>query len=104
MTLYNLDSDLLKYLQSNSGNHLVCILEAGDNAQGLKQIYKGTISNVKITDDDADNYVKLTITDGGLNVKSAFTVRGYPKNTPYKQIIQDLTGDMKLPVGTLSGI
>ena len=104
VTLYNLDPDLMKYLQGNSGNHLVCILEAGDNEQGLKQLYKGTISNVKISDDDVDNYAKMTITDGGLNVKSAFTVRGYPKNTPYKQIIQDLAGDMKLPVGILSGV
>lgn len=104
VTLYNLDDDLRKYLQGNSGNNLVCILEAGDNEQGLKQVYRGTVSNVKITDDDVDNFAKLTITDGGLNVKSAYTVRGYPKGTPYKTIIKDLTSDMKLPVGALEGV
>lgn len=102
--IYNLDDDVINYLQENSGNNLVCILEAGDNEQGLKQIYKGTVSNVAVTDDDTDNYVKLTITDGGLNIKSAFTVRGYPKGTEYKTIIEDLCGDMKLPLGVLEGV
>lgn len=104
VTLYNLDTDLIKYLQENSGNNLVCILEAGDNEQGLKTIYRGTVSNVKLTDDDTDNQVKITITDGGLNIKSAFTVRGYPKGTPWKTIITDLCSDMKLPLGVLEGV
>lgn len=102
--LYNLDDDLIGYLQENSGNNLVCILEAGDNEQGLKLIYRGTVSNVKITDDDTDNQAKLTITDGGFNIKSAFTVRGYPKGTPYSTVIKDLCGDMKLPLGVLEGV
>ena len=104
VTLFNLDDQLINYLRSNSGNNLVCILEAGDNEQGLKQIYKGTISKVDIQDNDTDNFAKMTITDGGLNVKSAYSVRGYPKGTPYKTVVSDLAGDLKLPLGTLEGV
>lgn len=104
MTLYNLDEDVIGYLQENSGNNLVCILEAGDNEQGLKTIYRGTVSNVKIRDDDTDNQTKITITDGGLNIKSAFTVRGYPRGTPWETVIRDLCSDMKLPLGVIDGI
>ena len=104
VTLYNLDDALLNYLQANSGNHLACILEAGDNEQGLKQICKGTVSSVKISDNDTDNWVKIGITDGGLNVKSAYSVRGYPRGTPYKTVVADLASDLKLPVGILEGV
>lgn len=104
VTLFNLDNTLMDYLKGNSGNNLVCILEAGDNDQGLKQIYKGTVSKVDIQESDTENFAKITITDGGLNVKSAYSVRGYPKGTPYKTIIKDLAGDLKLPLGTLEGV
>lgn len=104
VTLYNLDDDVVKYLQLNSSNNLVAILEAGDNETGLLTIFKGTV--IAVTDDftTQDRKTIIHITDGGFNVKNAFTVRSYPRNTPKETIIQDLAKDLKLPFQKLSGV
>jgi len=100
VTLVNLTDDVVEYLESNANNNLVCTLSAGDNEQGIGRIFAGTVTNVR--DDFSTNTrrTQLVISDGGFNIKNAFTVRSYPRNTSQSKIIQDLNKDMRLPFST----
>ncbi|CAH9012797.1 putative Phi92_gp137 [Vibrio phage 249E41-1] len=104
ITLYNLDDNVVSYLEANNNNNLVCVLEAGDNEQGLGQIFAGTLVNVLDNFSGNDRRTQLTVTDGGFNIKNAFTVRSYPRNTEYSTIIQELNRDMRLPFSTFGAI
>lgn len=103
-TLFNLEDTVVDYLSANANNNLVCVLKAGDNEQGIGRIFVGTVTNVK------DNFMadtrrtELTIGDGSVNIKNAFTVRSYPRNTPKSKIIKDLGDDMRLPTTTLGEV
>ncbi len=97
--LYNLDPEVTDYLRTNQSNNLVCILEAGDNVQGLKEIFKGTLGKLDIQETDTEIMADMQLIDGGVNVRSAQTNRAYPRGTTYETILKDLNRDLRLPVG-----
>lgn len=100
ITLFNLEDDVVEYLEANSNNNIVCVLEAGDNEQGLSDLFRGTVQAVQDDFTTVDRKTKLLLTDGGVNARNAYTVRSYPRNTPYDTILRDLTFDLKFPIST----
>ena len=97
-TIMNLDDDFVNYLISNRDNNLSFVFEAGDNDQGIQEIFKGTVTNVKDNFSKETRVTDLTVVDGGLNSKNAYTVKSFARNTPYSTVIQSLVDDLKLPV------
>ncbi|UUW39695.1 hypothetical protein VP14_008 [Vibrio phage VPMCC14] len=104
VTLFNVDEDVINFVTTNYNNNLVCVLEAGDNEQGLKEIFKGTISAAQKIDESQDLQLKMFLADGAVNVKNSKTIRTYPRGTEYKTIIKDLSYDIALPIKSLEGI
>lgn len=103
VTIYNLDDETALYLKNNVKNHLTCSLKAGDNESCLN-IFRGTITAV-VDDFSAETRkTKLTLSDGGANVKNAYTVRSYTRGTSKQKILSDFMSDLKLPVGTLKEV
>ena len=104
VTLFNVDEEVINYVTTNHNNNLVCILEAGDNEQGLKEIFKGTVTTAQKIDDTQDTLLKITLGDSVVSAKNAKTIRTYPRGTTYETILKDLNRDMKLPLSMLAGI
>jgi hypothetical protein len=104
ITIYNVDEEIKQYIKANKASNIVCILEAGDNEQGLKKVFEGTITRSEFVEDSEVNYVKFSLGDGVVSAKNAKTIRTYPRGTTYEQILKDLNKDMKLPVSTFAGI
>jgi len=104
VTLFNVDEDVINFVTTNHGNNLVCILEAGDNESGLKEIFKGTVAAAQKIDDNQDTQLKFHLADGAVNAKNAKTIRTYPRGTTYETILSDLNRDMKLPITSFSGM
>ncbi|AGH32059.1 baseplate hub [Vibrio phage PWH3a-P1] len=104
VTLFNVDEEVINFVTTNHNNNLVCILEAGDNEQGLKEIFKGTITAAQKIDDTQDTQLKMNLADGSVNAKNAKTVRTYPRGTTYETILRDMNKDMKLPISSFAGV
>lgn len=104
VTLFNVDEEVVNFVTTNHNNNLVCILEAGDNEQGLKEIFKGTITAAQKVDDTQDTLLKINLGDSVVSAKNAKTIRTYPRGTAYETILKDLNRDMKLPLSMLAGV
>lgn len=98
--IFNLDDETVDYLITNQRNKLVVTLSAGDNVQGIKEIFNGTIEKVDINDRNENRIVALTVVDGITQITNAKSVRRWPRGTPYQQVISDLAKDMKVPIKT----
>lgn len=103
ITIFNLDDESAYYLKDNAKNHLTCLLRAGDNESCL-EIFRGTIKNVVDDFSEETRKTKLTVSDGGANVKNAYTVRSYTRGTSKQKIIKDFLSDLKMPIGTFCDI
>ena len=104
VTLYNLDDDTVQYLVQNADNSLAAFLRVGDNAQGLKTVFQGVVQKVVDSFPLETRTTVITVSDAGMNIKNAYSVRAWPRGTTYKQIAKDLIDDLKLPLGTICEI
>lgn len=102
--LYNVDDKILNYLITNKDNKLVITFAAGDNAQGLKELFNGTVEDVVVDDTSETRIITLKVLDGITNIKNAKSVRRWPRGTPYETVIRDLANDMKVPINRMSAI
>lgn len=102
--LYNIDEELIKYFTANKQNNLVVIVEIGDNVQGLKEVFRGTASKMYVEPNGENTILNITVTDGGVSVRNAYTSRSYPRGTSWANIVKDLNNDLKLPVCTIPKI
>ena len=100
--IYNVDDEILEYLITNQDNKLVVTLDVGDNAQGLKELFNGTIEKVEVNEGDETRIVTLTVLDGITSIKNAKSVRRWPRGTPYQTVIRDLANDMKVPINRMA--
>ena len=98
VTLHNLPESTLNYLLSNRDNNLVVMLKVGyDN--DLKLLFQGVMKDCTPTKNGTTSYTKITIGDGDVNMKNAYTSRTYPKGTQARTIVKDLIGDLATPEG-----
>lgn len=102
--VWNLDDDVVEYLVNNQGNRLALALSAGDNVQGLKEIFLGSIEKVTVEEQGEDRVITLIVLDGITQIKNAKSVRRWPRGTPYQTVINDLSNDMKVPVNRMAVI
>lgn len=102
--LFNLDDEVLDYLITNQDNKLVLTLSAGDNAQGLKEIFNGTIEKVENEETNETRITTLLVLDGITQITNAKSVRRWPRGTPYETVIRDLANDMKVPINRMAVI
>lgn len=100
ITIFNLDDDLVNYINNNINHTLAVILEAGYEGE-IKTIFKGTVAKIGDTWDRGTRETKLRCTDGGINVGEAMTSRSYPAGTPVKNVIRDLAADLGTTVGSI---
>lgn len=103
-TLTNPDKEVVDYVTNASGENIVCILEAGDNEQGLIKIFEGTAVNAYKIEDDTEVKLKMSLGDASVNTQNAKTVRTYPRGTKYETIMKDLRTDLMLPIAKFSGV
>ncbi|AUR86377.1 hypothetical protein NVP1084O_170 [Vibrio phage 1.084.O._10N.261.49.F5] len=104
ITLYNLEDDAVQYLVQNADNSLAAFLRLGDNASGLKTVFQGIVQKVVDSFPMETRTTAITISDAGMNIKNAYSVRAWPRGTKYSEIATDLISDLKLPIGTLCKI
>lgn len=100
-TIANLDDDFVNYLIANRDNNLAFIFEAGDNDQGIREVFKGTVTNVRDDFTTETRLTDITVTDGSVNTKNAYTVKSFARGTPFSTVIESLVDDLKLPVESL---
>lgn len=100
ITIFNLDDDLVNYINNNIDHSLAIILEAGFVGE-IKTIFKGTVAKIADKWDTGTRQTKLRCTDGGLNVGEAMTSRSYPAGTPVKNVFKDLAGDLGTTLGAI---
>lgn len=100
ITIFNLDDDLVNYINNNIDHTLAIILEAGYVGE-IKTIFKGTVAKIVDKWDRGTRQTKLRCTDGGINVGEAMTSRSYPAGTPVKNVVRDLAGDLGTTVGAI---
>jgi len=100
ITIFNLDDDLVNYINNNINHTLAIILEAGYVGE-IKTIFKGTVAKIADTWDRGTRETKLRCTDGGINVGEAMSSRSYPAGTPVKNVIRDLSADLGTTVGSI---
>ena len=86
-TISNLDDEFVNYLISNRNNNLACIFEAGDNDQGIKEVFKGTVTQVKDDFSKETRVTEITVTDGSVNTKNAYTIKSFARGTPNATVI-----------------
>lgn len=104
ISLYNLDDDAVNYFKKNTRKNMPAFLSVGDNVQGLKEIFQGTVQKVEDEFSSETRVTTFTILDGGLNIKNAYSVRAWPRGTPYQQVARDLISDLKVPFGKICEI
>lgn len=100
ISVYNPSRDLVDYLELFSTEKVSCVLKAGYEYK-IMEIFRGTIEKFEFSFKDPSSVLKLTLTDGGQNLKEALSSRYYPVGTPYKTIVEDLAQDMGLPVANV---
>lgn len=100
ITITNASSDLVNYLSTNVKNHVAVVLQAGYVGE-VKTIFSGTIERLSDKKQGTDRLTELSCRDGAVNITEAITSRAYPKNTPIKNIVKDLAGDLGTPIGAV---
>lgn len=97
ITVYNMPSSILDYLDSLNGKPVTAILSAGYEDEGMKEIFKGTVESFSYSFNGPDSILSLNLGDGTANMRETVTNRSYPAGTPYKTIVEDVVQDMGLP-------
>ena len=102
ITIVNAPQAMVGLLQQSQGQRSTISFKAGFESDSiLSELFKGVIEGVTITDNGVDHLTKLTLSDGGSNIREFSTRRTYRKGTSIDTIIQDLIGDCKLPTGPI---
>ncbi len=96
ITINNLSENLANYLYQNQNKSLTLILKAGYEDTVVKEIFRGTISGVTDTRRGNDRITRLSVSDGGFNMKETTTSRVYARGTRIDTIITDLMTDLGL--------
>lgn len=99
VSLYNLDDSIIEHLKINRGNNMLAMLEVGDNSNGLKSLFTGTVAKVVDNNNKETRITRLTLKDGAVNKNNAFTIRTFEKGTKLVDIIRDVSKDLQLPFG-----
>ena len=100
ISIYNPLRNLIDYLELFATEKISCVLKAGYEYK-VVEIFRGTIEKFEFSFKEPSSVLKLTLTDGGQNLKEALSSRYYPVGTPYKTIIEDLSQDMGIPVANV---
>lgn len=100
ITIFNLDDDLVNYINNNIDHSLAIILEAGFVGE-IKTIFKGIVGKIEDKWDAGTRQTKLRCTDGAINIGEAMTSRSYPAGTPVSNVINDLSKDLGVTKGTI---
>lgn len=102
ITVTNPPKKLVDYLELFSTKKIAFILKAGYAGDNVT-IFQGTIEKFEFKFNGPDSKLEIKGTDAGNNLKEATSVRSYPVGTPYSKIAEDLTKDLGLPVGIVTG-
>lgn len=102
VTVYNLSDETVNYLDQNQRESLAVLFSAGYDGDN-KQIFSGTVEFMEDSWEGPTRKTKLILGDAVLNLTTATSSRSYRAGTPVDTIIQDLSSDLKLPVGRLVG-
>lgn len=98
VTIYNLSDETVSYLDANQRESIAIVLEAGFDNEN-QTIFSGTVEFVQDKWDGNTRQTKMILGDATTNIMTAKTARSYRKGTPLDTVINDLIGDLKLPIG-----
>ena len=102
ITVMNAPKEMLGQLKQAQGQRSIIAFKAGfESDQTLPEIFKGVVENVQEQDDGVTHRLKLTLSDGGSNIREFSTKRTYPKGTSVDTIVRDLIGDSGLAAGPI---
>ena len=102
ITVMNAPKEMLGQLKQAQGQRSIITFKAGfESDQTLPEIFKGVVENVQEQDDGVTHRLKLTLSDGGSNIREFSTKRTYPKGTSVDTIVRDLIGDSGLAAGPI---
>lgn len=101
IVIFNLDDDIVNYINNNIDNTLAVVLEAGYETSEIKTILKATVSKIIDKWDKGTRQTTLKCTDGGANTGEAVTSRSYPAGTSIKNVFNDLSKDLGTTVGRI---
>lgn len=101
--IFNLDDELTEYILDNSGNDLLVKLEAGYVGE-LNKVIEGTVSSAHDSWDRQNRTMSIVVEDAAVNIRDAYTVRKYGKNTPFPKIVEDLVTDLKVKKGVITAL
>lgn len=99
--IFNLDNELSEYILDNSNKDLLIKLEAGYNSE-MGKVIEGTITSAHDSWERQNRTMSITVEDAAVNIRDAYTVRQYGKNTPFTKIVEDLVTDMKVQKGVVT--
>ena len=102
ITIMNAPRELRGKLQQTQGQRPTIALKAGFKSdKELAVLFKGVVESVQESDDGSTHQLKLSLSDGGSNIREFTTKRTYPKGTSVDTIMRDLIGDSGLAAGPI---
>lgn len=105
VTVYNLSDSIVNYLKSNLDQSLAGLLEAGYDGVNY-QLFCGSIEYLEDVWDDKciTRKTKFIFGDATQNLTKTKSSRSYRAGTPISKVINDLSSDLKLPIGRIVNV
>lgn len=99
--IYNLSDNTVNYLTANANNRIVVKLEAGYKSTNMKQLFIGTVDQIKDVFEGDTRKTSLELSDGTAFTREAHSSVSFPKGTPTNTVVKTLVKDLGLPKGNI---
>lgn len=95
----NLTDSVVNYLYANVNNKVAVKLEAGYVSDKIKQLFLGTIDQIKDVFEGDTRKTTLEVSDGTAMTQEAHSTLSFPKGTKVNKVVDTLIKDLGIPKG-----